>query len=126
LKEKFNFKGEVLKYAVTDYSLFNSFKFENTLHLDIMANKIPSKETMKRTILNNLNETQLQSKGFDLDQDLLISCQYNGNYSCSEANGCFKKFWNNVYGNCYTFSKVDDAFLTDFKFGLQMEIVVSV
>jgi hypothetical protein len=108
-----------------DYSLYNSVKFEYAFDLDTMGNKIPSKETMKRTILNNLNETRLKSIGFDLDRDLLISSQYNGNYLCSEANGCFKKFWNNIYGNCYTFSKVDDAFLTGLKFGLQMEIVVS-
>jgi hypothetical protein len=125
LKEKFNFTGDLLKYALRDYSSSNAFMFEYSFDLDTMANKIPSIETMKRTILNNLNETQLQSIGFGLDRDLLISCRYNGNYLCSEANGCFKKFWNNVYGNCYTFSKVDDAFLTGLQFGLQMEIVVS-
>ena len=44
LIEKFNFTGEVLKYAVRDYSLYNSFKFEKAFDLDIMVNKIPPKE----------------------------------------------------------------------------------
>jgi hypothetical protein len=79
---------------------------------------------LKRTLINDLNETELSSMGYDLDSALLISCQYNGNL-CSEKNGDFKRFWNNIYGNCYTFNGGNNSFLTGDQNGLHLEMIVS-
>lgn len=69
--------------------------------------------------------------GFDLADDMLISCSFNGK-SCSYTN--FSYFINYNYGNCYTFnsgndySNVKQDLLKTSKvgseFGLQMELSV--
>ena len=91
---------------------------------DAVVDKIPPVNQLKRLIVDSLNQTQLTSLGFNLDSDILISCNYNGK-PCSEANGDFKRFWSNLYGNCYTFSTNDEVYLTGAQFGLQMEMIVS-
>jgi hypothetical protein len=53
-----------------------------------------------------------------------ILCQYNG-HSCSEINGDFKRFWNNFYGNCYTFNGGNNSYLTGDQNGLHLEMIVS-
>ena len=78
----------------------------------------------KRTLVNNLNETALSTMGYNLDTDMLISCQFDGN-SCSESNGDFQKFWNNVYGNCYTFKSDKNFYLTGNQHGFHLEMTVS-
>jgi hypothetical protein len=79
---------------------------------------------LKITLINYLNETELTNIGYDLDSDLLISCLHNGNL-CSEKNGDFKKFWNNIYGNCYTFNRGNNSYLTGDQNGLHLEMIVS-
>ena len=61
---------------------------------------------------------------YNLDTEILISCQFNGN-SCSELNGDFKKFWNNIYGNRYTFNSDKNFYLKGNHFGLNLEVAVS-
>ncbi len=57
---------------------------------------------------------------------MLISCKYNVSL-CSEINGDFKKFWNNIYGNCYTFNIEEKVltYLTGDQNGLHLEMIVS-
>jgi hypothetical protein len=78
---------------------------------------------LKRTLINDLNETHLATFGYDLKNDMLISCQYNG-HSCSEAITDFKIFWNNIYGNCYTFNSENYSYLTGNRYALQLEMIV--
>ena len=79
---------------------------------------------LKRTLFNDLNQTELSNIGYNLDSEMLISCQYNG-HSCSETNGDFKRFWNNIYGNCYTFNGGNNSYLTGDQNGLHLEMIVS-
>ena len=78
---------------------------------------------LSRILLNDLNKTELSNIGYDLDTDMLISCQFNGN-SCSESNGDFKKFWNNIYGNCYTLNRGNSSYLIGNQHELQLEMKV--
>jgi hypothetical protein len=122
IKEKFNFdkdNGYHDEY-IYDYEL-NQFEFIS----ELFSHKIlPSINQIKRTLYNDLNQTELSSMGYDLDSAMLISCQYNG-HSCSEINGDFKRFWNNFYGNCYTFNGGNNSYLTGDQNGLHLEMMVS-
>jgi hypothetical protein len=97
LKDKFNFYDDFGFYnghqedegSAEDNQYFFSQNYLNVSQLII-------------TLINDLNETELSSMGYDLDSEMLISCQYKGNL-CSESKGDFKRFWNNIYGNCHTF-----------------------
>lgn len=63
--------------------------------------------------------------GYDLQTDMTISCQYNG-IACNVSNN-FVQYWDNTYGNCYTFNK-DGALKTSStgeNSGLKMELVCS-
>jgi hypothetical protein len=85
-------------------------------------------DQLKRSIANqNLTEYEHFIFGFDLSIDMLISCEYN-KVQCS-AND-FTKYWDNQYGNCYTFNKANDSTqpikssVTGEKHGLELQIVV--
>ena len=115
-----------------DYGYYNQKVRDNGAYLEyyfdyqvILYNLVPPANQLKRIILNddNFNETEMSSLGYNLDRDMLISCSYNGK-NCSEVNGDFKKFWNNVYGNCYTFNRKNYTFLTGNQNGLHLEMVV--
>ena len=58
---------------------------------------------VKRVIANDksLSDRDRFELGFRLDDDMLVSCEYNGIF-CSEKD--FFRFWSNEYGNCYTFN----------------------
>jgi hypothetical protein len=124
------------KYLFTrDYGYYNpinseliekveEYEFYFSISDKIVNNKYQTINQLKRTLTNDLNQTELLNIGYDLDTDMLISCQYNGN-SCSETNGDFKKFWNNIYGNCYTFNSGNNSYLTGDQNGLHLEMIVS-
>jgi hypothetical protein len=117
LEDKFNFYH--------DYGSYNYLPEKQQLHFsNLLIDLISRINQLKRTLINDLNETELSSMGYDLDSALLISCQYNGNL-CSEKNGDFKRFWNNIYGNCYTFNGGNNSFLTGDQNGLHLEMIVS-
>ena len=86
-------------------------------------------DQMKRIIANdNLTDRQRYKLGYWLDEDLLVSCSYNGE-SCNETN--FERYWDNQYGNCYMFNKgnaiktIVKSSTTGEKHGLKMELIVS-
>jgi hypothetical protein len=89
-------------------------------------------DKMKRIVADeNLTKEFRASLGYSLDQDMLVSCKFNGEY-CSEANGKFYKFWNNQYGNCYSFNygkqssnPILKTSATGDQSGLHLELVVS-
>jgi len=122
LKKTFNFTRKYYDYI---YPISNSNGHMTDFYFvyDTVVGKIPSVNQLKRTIINSLNETQLSNLGFNLDSDMLISCHFNGK-PCSEANGDFKRFWSNNYGNCYTFNNNHYAYLTGVQLGLQMEMII--
>jgi len=127
--EQYAFKYLSSKYNTIDYG------FYNLTRPDWMVADIETKQIMflrynhitinqlKRTLINDLNETHLATFGYDLKNDMLISCQYNG-HSCSEAITDFKIFWNNIYGNCYTFNSENYSYLTGNRYALQLEMIV--
>lgn len=86
-------------------------------------------EKMKRVIANDdtLTAYDYYWYGYDLKTDMMVSCTFNG-IKCT-AND-FKQFWNNNYGNCYTFNyatapkyRITSAYGSDY--GLKLELVVS-
>lgn len=85
-------------------------------------------DKIKRILANrNLTEYDHFFYGFDLNSDMLISCEYN-KVQCSADN--FTKYWDNQYGNCYTFNKGNDTIqplkssLTGESHGLVMQLIV--
>jgi hypothetical protein len=121
LKDKFNFYN--------DYGIYNDEE-ENIFLFDLLqyfySERVNSKTVnqLKRTLFNDLNQTELSNIGYNLDSEMLISCQYNENL-CSETNGDFKRFWNNIYGNCYTFNGGNNSYLIGNHHGLHLEMIVS-
>ena len=105
-----------LKEDIINYSEVKHFYF--FLRFGLTVNQL------KRNLLNDLYETELSSMEFDLGSDMLISCQFNGNL-CSETNWDFKRFWNNIYGNCYTFNGGNNSYLSGDQIGLHLEMIVS-
>ena len=103
------------EYKFLDYTFISKYSVPVNYMLEV--NKL------KRTLINDLNETELSNMGYNLDADMLISCQFNGN-SCSESNGDFKNFWNNIYGNCYTFNSDKKIYLTGNQNELHLEMTV--
>ena len=63
--------------------------------------------------------------GYDLQTDMTISCEYNG-IQCNASND-FVQYWDNQYGNCYTFNKNEGLLSSSIgdRDGLKMELVVS-
>ena len=117
LQEKLNLTYDYGDYSLSYASCYNCSISEYAF-VDIVFVKNYSSSPddhkfavnkFKRTLINDLNETELKTMGYNLDTDMLISCQFNGK-SCSESNGDFKKFWNNIYGNCYTFNSDSNFF----------------
>lgn len=84
-------------------------------------------DRMKRFIANEIKDEESRNYfGFDLDYDMLISCQYNSK-PCSGQN--FTKFWSNYYGNCYSFNdgtqgEIHKTSVPGSDYGLKMELVV--
>lgn len=78
----------------------------------------------KRLIANEmLDENDKMKLGYLLD-DMLISCEYNKK-ACNSSD--FTHFWNNMYGNCYTFNsgsktKILESNRIGIDFGLKMEL----
>jgi len=134
--EQYAFKYLQDKYLFTrDYGYYNpvnselikkieEYEFYFSISDKMVNNKDQTINQFKRTLINDLNQTELSLFGYDLDTDMLISCQYNG-HSCSETNGDFKRFWNNIYGNCYTFNGGNNTYLTGDQNGLHLEMIVS-
>ena len=91
-------------------------------------------DQMKRIVANDnsLSNEARQNLGYWLDYDMLVSCYFNGE-ACSYNLGQFNIYWDNNYGNCFTFNPSTDA-NTTFRStstgegdgnGLQIELVVS-
>jgi hypothetical protein len=123
LKDKFNFLQDFGYYSVSPESDNISERAQLIFSFNYNKWNVTINE-LKRTLFNDLNQTELSSMGYDLDSEMLISCQYNG-HSCSETNGDFKRFWNNIYGNCYTFNGGNNLYLTGDQHGLHLEMIVS-
>jgi hypothetical protein len=72
----------------------------------------------------NLTQNERKKLGFDI-KEMLVSCQYNRE-PCDASN--FTWYWNNRYGNCYTFNKGDQntpllkTSLTGDLNGLELEL----
>ena len=82
-------------------------------------------DEIKRIVANDKTLTDYDHfwYGYDLQTDMTISCQYNG-IPCNVSNN-FVQYWDNRYGNCYTFNK-DGALKTSSTgddHGLEMELV---
>jgi hypothetical protein len=125
----FNYLFKFSKIHFMNYGFYNGDPAEiaPSEQLQLLFNTYDHNKTVKQfkiTLINYLNDTELTNIGYDLDSDLLISCLHNG-YLCSEKNGDFKKFWNNIYGNCYTFSRGNNSYLTGDQNGLHLEMIVS-
>jgi hypothetical protein len=127
--EQFAFKyiKDVFNYN-QDFGIYNAdpeYIIDSEI-LQFLFSKYNQKQTvnqLKRTLINDINQTDLSNISYDLDTDMLISCQYNG-HLCSETNGDFKRFWNNIYGNCYTFNDGNNSYLTGDHHGLFLEMIV--
>jgi hypothetical protein len=87
-------------------------------------------DQMKRTIANDneLGNDARQNLGYWLDFDMLVSCYFNGQ-ACSYNLGSFSMYWDNDYGNCFTFNPDSEIVSTSTgdggDDGLQIELVVS-
>jgi hypothetical protein len=87
-------------------------------------------DRIKRTIANDKSLTDIDQEyyGYSLQYDMLLTCNYNQE-PCNSTN--FIKYWDNIYGNCYTFNSANNTIVplkssvTAEKFGLKMELVVS-
>jgi hypothetical protein len=88
-------------------------------------------DQLKRILANDKNITEYDHYfyGYDLDEDMLISCKYNG-IECFASD--FTKYWSNQYGNCYTFNSGYNKSLplqktseAGDRYGLALELVVS-
>lgn len=82
-------------------------------------------DQIKRIVANDKTLTAYDHfwYGYDLQTDMTISCQYNG-IPCNVSNN-FIQYWDNQYGNCYTFN-TDGALKTSSTgdgHGLEMELV---
>ena len=109
----------------------NGEKFSNCLNNN-GTNEIFDKflDRLKRTVANDKSLTWLEHfwYGYDLGNDMLVSCEYN-QASCDATN--FMNYWDNIYGNCYTFNSANSSSLslkssiTGNKYGLKMELLVS-
>jgi hypothetical protein len=129
--ERYEFKY-LIKFSKTyllDYGFYNGDPEEiaGSEPLELFFNIYDHNQTVnqfKITLINYLNEAELSNVGYNLDSDMLISCQHNGNL-CSEKNRDFKRFWNNIYGNCYTFNGGNNSYLTGDQNGLHLEMIVS-
>ncbi len=88
--------------------------YKNT-DLENSSEKIASIENLQRNAYD----------GYDLQTDMTISCQYNG-IPCNVSNN-FIQFWDNRYGNCYTFNadSAQKTSSTGGDHGLVMELVCS-
>ena len=95
------------------FLISNGIEFESCLGINKSTNAF---DTFTENLKNKMNE------------DMLISCNYNG-IPCDESN--FTRFWNNQYGNCYTFNdgsnsaSLIQSSSTGSQYGLKMELVVS-
>jgi hypothetical protein len=120
IKDKFNYNADYGIYNADPEYIFDAelmqFFFESYGHKQTV-------NILKRALINDINQTDLSNISYDLDTDMLISCQYNG-HLCSETNGHFKRFWNNIYGNCYTFNNGNNSYLTGNQHGLHLEMIV--
>ena len=137
-------RNEFLKYVETKMNLSDCFTNSNiTGFVDCFNKKYAYQvsfnnafdiflDKLKRIVADEyLTDEYRASLGYYLDQDMLISCKFNGDY-CSEADGSFYRFWNNQYGNCYSFNygqQPSSSFLqtsaTGDQSGLHLELVVS-
>ena len=65
------------------------------------------KQKLKRIVGNDITLTDADYNliGYDLDYDMMISCTFNGQ-QCYATD--FKQYWDNYYGNCYTFNYGND------------------
>jgi hypothetical protein len=84
-------------------------------------------DQIKRIVANDKSLTAYDYYwyGYDLQTDMTISCQYNG-IPCNVSNN-FIQFWDNRYGNCYTFNadSAQKTSSTGGDHGLVMELVCS-
>ncbi len=90
-------------------------------------------DQLKRAIGNGKKLTDYDNYilGYDLNYDMLISCQYINitKIPCDQNN--YTRYWDDRYGNCYTFNNANDStqpkksIVTGEKHGLELLIVVS-
>ena len=109
-------------YNMPDYALVNILFVAN--YSSSPDNYLLTLNMFKRTLINDLNETDLSTMSYNLDSDELISCQFNGN-SCTESSWGFSKILKNIYGNCYTVNSDKHFYLTGNHYGLHLEMTVS-
>lgn len=82
-------------------------------------------DKIKRYLANeNITDKERSSAGYNLDTDMLLSCEFN-KLSCNQNN--FTHFWSNLYGNCYTFNdglmqKIYKTSQAGPNFGLVLEL----
>jgi hypothetical protein len=105
-------------YTLSKVSKASCFKLKNGTAFSQCMNSTDAGSSfdsfmkkMKRIIANDktLTDYDYYWYGFDLETDMMLSCKFNG-ITCYANN--FTKFWDNNYGNCYTFNYGD---LDDFK-----------
>ena len=87
-------------------------------------------EQLKGIVANdNLNAYDHYWYGYDLASDMMISCTFNG-IECTADD--FIQYWDNAYGNCYSFNYQSNATKSLRKtsasgpeYGLKLQLVVS-
>ena len=91
------------------------------------------RQKIKRIVGNDktLTVNDYNIYGYSLETDMLVSCSYNGQ-KCTASD--FKQYWDNYYGNCYTFnygfyntttSSYLETSASGFTNGLKLQLVVS-
>ena len=111
------------------FNLDNNIDFQNCFNTT-NTNQAFDKfiDQLKRKVASDkrLTEAYKQYYGYSLLYDMLVSCDYNGN-SCNADN--FTTYWDNDYGNCYTFNGGKEDILktsaTGYQYGLKLELLTS-
>ena len=105
LNEKYAYNYTLSKVSqAACFKLHNGTSFSRCMNSTDAGTAFSSFLTkMKRIIANDktLTAHDYYYYGFDLEEDMMISCKFNS-IACYANN--FTKFWDNNYGNCYTFN----------------------
>ena len=127
-KRPFNFLVKTSSYGQC-FLLRNGNDFQKCVGINISANMAFDQFSVnsRRFMARYQDEFDaIKQIGYYLNDDMLISCEYNGQF-CDESN--FTRFWDYQYGNCYTFNDGSMSLIqtsaTGSQYGLKMELIVS-
>jgi hypothetical protein len=123
-------------YTLSNFQYIDCFNLTNGTEFNDCVNSTNTNsiidsfvDNLNRVIANdkNISEYDHYYYGYDLDIDMLVSCEFNSKKCTSDD---FSQFWSNEFGNCYIFNDGKKGPLrktseTGNYYGLKLELVVS-